>query len=78
MQYKTILSIIAGVILAACGDSVPTITDPDNIVVDGKSMTQREFVDQYCRKKTDNENCVLVRRAMVTGSTKSKNGTLRF
>jgi hypothetical protein len=78
MHYKIILSILTGLILVACGDSVPKVMDPENIVVDGKSMTQREFVDQYCREQTDNESCVLVRRAMVAGSTKSKNGTIRF
>lgn len=65
-------------ILTGCGDDVPKVADPHNIVVDGQPMKQQAFLEKYCAGKKDDETCVAVARAMVADSTKSKTGTARF
>jgi hypothetical protein len=55
--------------LSACGndsvqnDGVPTISDYENIVVDGKPMKHDEFFDKYCVGKSNNETCLRVMHA---------------
>lgn len=49
---------------------VPRVADPDNIVVNGKHMTQQAFVKKYCASAPANETCVAVKRAWLKNSTK--------
>ena len=60
---KTKIQIILSVILlASCNkpDSVPTVDDVNNIIVDGQKMTPSQFMEKYCYGKTDNETCLKV------------------
>lgn len=64
MLTKARLALLAvAAILAACGDKVPDIQDPKNPVVNGKAMTQREFLDTYCLG--DNKTAPSCTRIMV-------------
>jgi len=65
-------------VLTGCGDTVPTVADPHNIVVNGKAMTQQGFLTTYCAGKTGNETCDKVAQAMAADSSKSKSGPSRF
>jgi hypothetical protein len=78
MKYQLLCVLCLLGLLSACGDSVPHVSDPENIIVDGQKMTQRDFVEKYCAAKTDEESCVLVRRAMFTSSGKGKTPSIRF
>lgn len=71
------LATVAG-LLTGCGDTVPSVADPHNIVVNGKAMTQQEFVTTYCAGKTGHETCDKVSQAMAADSSKSKSGPSRF
>lgn len=74
-------SVFAGVLafaITGCVDSVPSIQDPHNIILEGKSMSQQEFLEKYCVGKAQHETCNKVYRAMIVDSTKSKNGIVRF
>lgn len=77
-KIAAIVLVAFGTALSGCGSSVPKVDDPHNIVVDGKPMTQGEFVEKYCSGKTDEETCVKVRRAAFADSSRDKNGTPRF
>ena len=60
---KTKITIIISIILlASCNkpDSVPTVDDVNNIMVDGNKMTPSQFMEKYCYGKTDNETCLKV------------------
>lgn len=57
-------------LLAACGDSVPAVSDPHKPTVDGVAMRQQDFLMKYCDGKTSNETCQQVRGAMARDSTK--------
>jgi hypothetical protein len=61
-----------------CGDPVPLIQDPHNVIVAGQPMTQQAFLEKYCAGKNQHETCNKVYRAMIADSTKSKNGVVRF
>jgi hypothetical protein len=65
-------------VLTGCADSVPSVEDPHNIVIDGLQMTQQAFLLQYCSGKKDNETCLRVSQAMAQDSFKSKDGPARF
>lgn len=80
MKHKlfTAILIASSFALTACDGGVPHVTDPENIIVDGRPMAQGEFVNKYCGGKVDNESCVLVRRAISKSSTKSKSGVPTF
>lgn len=49
--------------LSACGDGVPNVVDPHNIVVNGQKMTQDAFIEKYCPGKETNETCNKVKLA---------------
>lgn len=51
--------------LAGCGPRIPKVDDPHRIVVDGKPMTARAFLDKYCQGQATHPTCVAVSRAMV-------------
>lgn len=57
---------------------VPKVLDPSKVVVNGKPMTQREFLKKFCVGKTFDETCVTVRRQMSMEATRSKTGVPRF
>lgn len=68
-----------GIFLSACKDnSVPYVDDPKNVVVDGKPMEQRAFIEKYCIGKPDNETCIKVQNALSASGAKSKTGIPRF
>jgi len=75
---KIILAGLVSALAVGCGKQIPSVDDPNNIVVAGESMTQQAFVEKYCNDQTQHETCVKVRRAMVAGSTRSKSGVARF
>ena len=56
--------LMAVVVLAGCGDDVPTVQDPNRIVIRGKLLSQQEFLNAYCTKSKDNATCVRVSKAM--------------
>jgi hypothetical protein len=59
------------ILLTACKteevpkDEVPTVDNPHNIIVDGKNITQANFLQKYCINKEENENCIKVQSAMA-------------
>lgn len=59
-------------LLVACGDDVPTVEDPHNIVVEGIAMTQVAFLKKYCAGKADNATCMTVLVAKRQDSTRGK------
>lgn len=76
---KCIIStIVLFLVLVGCGDSVPNVQDPRNIVVAGQAMTQQQFLEKYCAGKTQNQTCNKVHRAMMFDSTHSAHGVGRF
>lgn len=77
-KFLWVAALSAASILTGCGDDVPKVADPHNIVVNGQPMKQQAFLEKYCAGKKDHETCVAVARAMVADSTKSKTGPVRF
>jgi hypothetical protein len=74
-----VLAAMFGISLAACkDDSVPYVEDPKNVVVDGKPMEQRAFIEKYCIGKPNNETCLKVQHAWSASGAKSKTGVPRF
>jgi hypothetical protein len=74
-----VLAAAFGIFLSACKDnSVPYVDDPKNVVVDGKPMEQRAFIEKYCAGKPDNETCIKVQNAWSASGAKSKTGVPRF
>jgi hypothetical protein len=74
-----VLAAVVGICLSAClDDSVPYVEDPKNVVVDGKPMEQRAFVEKYCVGKPMNETCIKVHNAWSASGGKSKTGVPRF
>ena len=60
-------------LLTACSqDDVPRVEDPHNIMMDGKKITQQEFLKKYCVAKPANETCAKVSNAMSLDSTKGQ------
>lgn len=57
--------------LAACSKGVPTVSNVDNIVVDGKTLTKKEFIDTYCAGQTGNTTCISVGNALSQEEAKS-------
>lgn len=71
--------VVLGLCLFACKDnSVPHVEDPKNVVVDGKPMEQRAFIEKYCIGKPDNETCIRVQNARSAADGKSRTGVPRF
>ena len=50
---------------------LPTVSNVDNIVVDGKTLTKKEFIDTYCAGQTGNTTCISVGNALSQEGTKS-------
>jgi hypothetical protein len=74
-----VLTAVLGICLSACkDDSVPYVEDPKNVVVDGKPMEQRAFIEKYCIGKPQNETCLKVQHDWSAGGAKSKTGIPRF
>lgn len=71
MKYRVIAAVLVALILAACGDDgVPAVADPHKVVVDGKPMTQSEFLNRYCVNKPQNDTCAAVGKAMREDATR--------
>lgn len=51
--------------MVGCGPRIPKVDDPHRIVVDGKPMTAKAFLDKYCQDQVTHPTCVAVSRAMV-------------
>lgn len=65
MTRKFCLALLLGLLgLAACSKGVPTVSNIDNIVVDGKTLTKKEFIDTYCAGQTGNTTCISVGNAL--------------
>jgi hypothetical protein len=77
---KTIVfAAVLGLCLSACQDnSVPSVEDPKNVVVNGEPMTHRAFIEKYCIGKPNNETCIKVQNAGSASNGKSKTGVPRF
>lgn len=61
LTTSRLAAIAVAAVLAACGSKVPDIEDPKNPVVNGKAMTQREFLDTYCVGEDRRErSCALI------------------
>lgn len=58
--------------LVGCGDSVPKVDDPHNIVINGEKMTQSDFLKKYCQVKRADETCIKVRQARQHDSTRGE------
>ena len=74
-------AVVASVLCAAlvgCADKVPKVADPHNIIVDGKPMTQKDFLNTYCNELKDHPTCVAVAKAMVQDASKGKSAPPRF
>ena len=67
LTFKLSVAVVCLSILSACSsdsnDGVPTVSDYCNVVVNGKQMTNIEFMDKYCVGKTTNETCLSVMNA---------------
>ena len=63
MKLRLLLVGVSALILGACGDGVPKIDDPHNVVVDGQKMKQGDFLVKYCAGKSQNETCMKVLQA---------------
>ena len=74
-----LVAALFGICLAACKDhSVPFVEDPKNVVVDGRPMEQRVFIEKYCIGKPNNETCIKVQNARSAADVRSKTGIPRF
>jgi hypothetical protein len=71
------VGVMAVVVLAGCGNDVPSVQDPDRIVVRGKLISQQDFMKTYCEKDKDNDSCVRVAKAMSADSVKAGHGVAR-
>lgn len=59
------------VFLAGCGKSIPDVDNPRQIVVDGKPMTARAFLDKYCQGQVLHPSCAAVSGAMMADATRA-------
>lgn len=62
---KIIFNLIIALVLTACdngkdADGIPKITNLDNIVVDGQTMTATAFYKEFCKLKPLNQTCLAV------------------
>ena len=51
------LWLLPALVVAACGQEVPHVDDPHNIVVNGEEMSQADFLDKYCIGKESHPTC---------------------
>ena len=49
--------LLSGIVVLACGQEVPSVDDPHNIVVNGEKMSQADFLDKYCIGKENHPTC---------------------
>lgn len=70
MKTKKSIFVTSLLILTACEGRVPEVSNPENIVIDGKHMSKMEFINKYCNDKLTNETCIKVKRAEIMNSTK--------
>jgi hypothetical protein len=68
MKRLFLLALVAS--MAGCDDGVPAVADPHHIVVDGKPMTQAEFLNAYCSNAPTNPTCIAVSKALRADATK--------
>lgn len=72
MTRKCAMALLMGLLgLAACSKGVPTVSNIDNIVVDGKTLTKKEFIDTYCAGQTGNTTCISVGNALSQEEAKN-------
>lgn len=60
MKLRLIGSLILVALLNACGDGIPPVDDVNNIIVNGKTITKKDYLDTYCRGKETNQYCARV------------------
>jgi hypothetical protein len=65
------VGMMAVVALAGCGDDVPNVQDPNQIVIRGKILSQQEFLSTYCTKAKDNDTCVRVSKSMAAETARA-------
>ncbi len=62
-----LIGMAALLMLGGClKDGAPNVDDPQNIVVKGKKMDDREYLKEFCTNKkyeATDENCLKVKRA---------------
>ena len=62
---------LLAVFLTGCGDGgVPPVANPHAIVVDGKPMSQAEFLNKYCVGKCGNTTCASVSKGASEDSVR--------
>lgn len=67
------LSIVVALLVAACGDSIPAVTDATNPVDgSGNPMTGAAFLDRYCKGVSGHESCDKVRNAIGASATRGE------
>jgi hypothetical protein len=72
IRNLSLLSLLSALLLSGCGKPIPEVKDPHRIVVDGKPMTARAFLERYCLGEVQHPTCVAVSRASVMDSTHAK------
>ena len=72
--FVSVMTVLA---LVGCGDDVPKVQDPTQIVIRGKLVSQQEFLKTYCQGKDDNDTCLRVSKAMSADSVKAGQGMAR-
>lgn len=65
MRTLFLLSLTSALLLSGCGEHIPEVPDPDHIVVDGKPMTPKAFLERYCHGQELYPSCVAVRRKYI-------------
>lgn len=72
MNKKLLIMCYALFALAGCGDDVPKVQNPHNIVIDGKKLTHAEYLDKFCVGKANNGTCLSVLQAKKKDSTRGE------
>ena len=72
MKNFKIALIVVGLFVSTYSNAeIPSVENPHNIIVDGRKITQLEFLQRYCsstKMKESNETCDKVRHAMSSDS----------
>jgi|GEM_PF-4818153 len=58
----------ASVLLLGCTKSAPYVDDASDIVLDGRSYTQQEYLEQFCVELPDDPECLKVSAALSRSS----------
>jgi hypothetical protein len=69
MRNLSLLPLLSALLLSGCSKPIPEVQDPHHIVVDGKPMTARAFLDRYCQGQVLHPSCVAVSRADAADAT---------